>query len=222
VLKFTAAFLVAIIPVQDRPKPAQTPPMRVNILNVCAPSEPEQKDIAAALARIPQSPSFGRDYEITRGHTTGDDGAGSDWVRIRREFPRAMPLLAVQFSYSADPKEVRETAVFYSREAKDVMQVALEDQVAAGSSPAQVLASDTPVSHIRIERYGKPSLVLARCPQADQGEYEPLFRSASQIMASYRARLDAKQIVPSELGVNGGHRPVRVKPMGKRAAPESK
>jgi hypothetical protein len=222
VLKFTAAFLVAIIPAQDRAKPAPAPPMRVNILNVCAPAEPEQKEIAAALARIPQSASFGRDYEITRGHTTGDDGAGSDWVRIRREFPRAMPLLAVQFSYSAGAKEVRETAVFYSREAKDVMQVALEDQVAAGTSPAQVLASDTPVSHIRIERYGKPSLVLARCPQAEQGQYEPLFRSASQIMASYRARLDARQIVPAELGVNGGHRPVRVKPMGKRGSPESK
>ena len=211
---------------QEKPKKAQpqAPPMRVNILNVCAPNEAEQKEIAAALGRVPQRPSFGRDYEVTRGHTTMEDGSGSEWVRIRREFPRAMPLLAVQFSYSDDPKNTLETAVFYSREAKDVMQVALEDQVAGGTSPAAVLAADTPVSHIRIERFGKPSLVLARCPNVDQTAYEPLFRTASQIMAAYRARLDAKQIVPSELGrgPGGGHRPAGVKPMGRPRAPESK
>src|SRR5512142_1096454 len=100
--------------------------MRVNILNVCTPGAAEQKELAAALARIPQSTSFGRDYEVSRGHTTSDNGMGSDWVRIRREFPQAMPLLAVQFSYSADAQETQETAVFTSREAKDVMQVALE------------------------------------------------------------------------------------------------
>jgi hypothetical protein len=209
---------------QPGKSPPQAPPMRVNILNVCAPNEAEQKEIAAALGRVPQRPSFGRDYEITRGHTTVEDGFGSEWVRIRREFPKALPLLAVQFSYSDDPKTALETAVFYSREAKDVMQVALEDQVAGGTSPATVLAADTPVSHIRIERFGKPSLVLARCPNVDQTAYEPLFRTASQIMAAYRARLDAKQIVPSELGrgPGGGRRPAGVKPMRRPRAPESK
>ena len=210
---------------QQTKKPqAKAPPMRVSILNVCAPNEAEQKEIAAALGRVPQRPSFGRDYEITRGHTTAEEGPGSDWVRIRREFPKAMPLLAVQFSYSHDPKNTLETAVFYSREAKDVMQVALEDEVAAGASAAAVLAADTPVSHIRIERFGKPSLVLARCPNVDQAAYEPLFRSASQIMAAYRARLDAKQIVPSALGrgPGGGHRPAGVKPMERERPPESK
>jgi predicted nuclease of predicted toxin-antitoxin system len=227
VLKLASAMLLGwgmIGFAQEQPKKAQppAPPMRVNILNVCAPNEAEQKEIAAALGRVPQRPSFGRDYEITRGHTTAEDGA--DWVRIRREFPKAMPLLAVQFSYSVDPKNTLETAVFYSREAKDVMQVALEDQVASGTSPAAVLAADTPVSHIRIERFGKPSLVLARCGNVDQTAYEPLFRTASQIMAAYRARLDAKQIVPSELGrgPGGGHRPAGVKPMGRPRAPESK
>ena len=211
---------------QEKPKKpqAQAPPMRVNILNVCAPNEAEQKEIAAALGRVPQRPSFGRDYEVTRGHTTVEDGSGSEWVRIRREFPKAMPLLAVQFSYSDDPKTTLETAVFYSREAKDVMQVALEDQVAGGTSAAAVLAADTPVSHIRIERFGKPSLVLARCGNVDQTAYEPLFGAASQIMAAYRARLDAKQIVPSELGrgPGGRHRPAGVKPMGRPRAPDSK
>jgi hypothetical protein len=176
------------------------------------------------MARIPQQPTFARDYEVARGHTTADDPA--DWVRIRREFPKAMPLLAAQYSFSDDAKGVHETAVFYSREAKDVMQVALEDEVAAGMSAVAVLAADTPVSHIRVERFGKPSLVLARCPNADQSAYEPLFQTASQIMAAYRARLDAKKIVPAELrrgaGEDGGRRPVRVKPMGRQGAPESK
>ncbi len=213
-------------PAQEQKKNAapQQPPMRVNVLNVCSPAAAEQKEIAAALARIPQSTSFGRDYEVSRGHTTTDSGTGSDWVRIRREFPHAMPLLAVQFSYSSDSQETQETAVFYSREAKDVMQVALEDTVSAGSSPAAVLAADTPVSHIRIERYGKTSLVLARCPGADQAALEPLFRTASQIMSAYRSRLNVRQIVPAELGrlSDGGRRPINVKPMSKPSKPAPK
>ncbi len=199
---------------------SQQPPMRINVLNVCTPTDAEQKEIAGALARVSQRAAFGRDYEVSRGHTTDDNGNGSDWVRIRREFPASIPWLAVQFSYSSDPKESQETTVFYARETKDVMQVALEDVVSAGSSPATVLAADTPVSHIRIERYGKGSLVLARCPNADQARYEPLFATASQIMAHYRVRLKARQIVPAELGRlggnDGGHRPINVKPMRKR------
>jgi hypothetical protein len=116
--------------------------------------------------------------------------------------------------------------VFYSRESKDVLQVALEDRVSAGANAATVLAADTPVSHVRVERFGKSSLVLARCPSADQTSYEPLFRAASQIMASYRARLGVKQLVPAELARlssgNGGRRPANVKPMGKERPPESK
>ena len=214
--------LVAVAIAQEKEKQEhKPPPVRVNILNVCMPAESEQKEIAAALARIPQRPGFGPDYEVTRGHTTTDDGNSSDWVRIRREYLKDAPLRAVQFSFSVDAKDNRETAVFYSRDTKDVLQVALEDKVAAGSSPATVLASDTPVGHIRIERYGKPSLVLARCPDADQSTYEPLFRSASQIMSSYRTRLRARQIVPAELGrmiasPGDGHRPTKVKPMGQR------
>ena len=194
--------------------------MRVNILNVCAPSEAEKKEIAGALARLPAKPAFGRDFEISRGHTTGPDGPAADWVRIRREFSREGPFAAVQFSYTVSPDANREVEVFYAREAKDVLQVALEDQVSSGTSPANVIGANTPVGHIRLERYGKPSLVLARCPNVDQAAYEPLFSSASDVMARYRAALDAKQIVPAELarlnGPGGGYRPPKVKPMGKR------
>jgi hypothetical protein len=202
-------------------KTPPTPPIRVNVLNVCTPTDAEQKQIASALTRIPLRPSFGRDYEVTRGHTTTDDAAGSDWVRIRRDYLKDAPLRAAQFSYIVDAKEHRETVVFYSRDTKDVLQVALENEVTAGQTPAAVLAADTPVSHIRVERYGKPSLVLARCPHTDQSAYEPLFQSASQIMSSYRLRLQARQIVPAELGrmiasPGDGHRPTKVKPMGQR------
>lgn len=213
--------LAALALAQQPPKPPQAPPVRVNILNVCTPTDAEQKELAATLARIPQRFSFAPDYEVSRGHTTADDGTSSDWVRVRREYLKQVPLRSVQFSYIVDASANRETMVFYWREAKDVLQVALEDQVAAGTSPATVLAAETPVNHIRVERYGKQSLVLARCPNADQSAYEPLFAGASQIMARYRARLQVRQIVPSELGrlvtaPGDGRRPVRVKPMGKR------
>ncbi len=201
---------------------AKQPPVRVNVLNVCAPSPEEQKEISAALARIPAQPVFGPDYEVTRGHTTATDAPASDWVRLRREYRKSAPLLAAQFVFSTDSAGIRESVVFYSREAKDVMQVSLEDAVAAGTSPDAVLAVDTPVDHVRVQRFGKPSLVLARCPNADQTAYQPLFRTASQLMAAYRSALSARQLVPAELarlansGVGPGRRPPRVKPMGKR------
>ena len=94
---------------QEKPKKAQpqAPPMRVNILNVCAPNEAEQKEIAAALGRVPQRPSFGRDYEVTRGHTTMEDGSGSEWVRImlaRRRRCQCSRLKRYASSSNASPK----------------------------------------------------------------------------------------------------------------------
>ncbi|MGI9104470.1 MAG: hypothetical protein ACR2IF_18660 [Terriglobales bacterium] len=194
--------------------------MRVNILNVCTPAKAEQEEIAAALSRLPSKPNFARDYEISRGHTTSAEGAAADFVRIHRDLAKESPFLSVQFSYSVSANTNRETTVFHSREAKEVLQISLEDEVASGTSPASVIAADTPVGHIRIERYGKTSLVLARCPNADQSAYEPLFASASRVMAAYRVALDAKRIVPEELSrlltVGPGYYPPKIKPMGKR------
>ena len=61
------------------------------------------------------------------------------------------------------------------------------------------------MSRVRLERFGKSSVALARCsaaeggPAPDQSAYEPLFRSASEVLSHYRALLGVKAIVPEEL-----------------------
>ena len=177
--------------------------MRIHYLNVCTPAEPERKEIAAALARIPASSRFGPEFEVARGRSTMPEAPLANWVRVRREFPSEAPLSNVQYSISTDEKSIVETVVFRWRDPKDVMQVAIEDSVSASSKPAAVLASDTPASRVRVERFGKSSLALARCPQADQGAYEPIFAAASAILRKYRAALDVRRIVPRELALLG-------------------
>ncbi len=170
--------------------------VRINYLNVCAPSEEDQRSISAALAAIPASPHFAPDFEVARGRTT-DSGAAADWVRVRREIASG-PLTNVQYSMSVDSKGIIETGVFRWREPKDVLQVSIEDSVTAGT-PSMVLASDTPATRIRVERFGKNSLVAARCAQADQHALDPLFAAASALMTRYRAALGVRQTVPGEL-----------------------
>ncbi len=68
-----------------------------------------------------------------------------------------------------------------------------------------MLTANNPVSHLRLERFGKSSVALTRCsataagPAPDQSAYEPLFRSASEVLANYRGLLGVKNIVPQEL-----------------------
>ena len=197
------------------------PPVRVNVLNVCTPSAAEQKEIAAALARIPAVPRWGSDFEIARGRTTlSQDAAAaisgkaskasaqgpiSDWVRIRREFSGTVPFANALYSFSVDKRNMVETLVFPVRDPKDLMQVSISETVSAVTTPAAALAAGTPPDHIRLERFGKPSVVLARCtpgPQGqavDQSAYEPLFRRAGSILATYRRALGARRAVPEEL-----------------------
>jgi hypothetical protein len=58
---------------------------------------------------------------------------------------------------------------------------------------------------VRLERYGKSSIALARCnasengPAPDQSAYEPLFQTASEALTSYRRLLGVKHTVPAEL-----------------------
>ena len=86
---------------------------------------------------------------------------------------------------------------------------------------ASLLATNTPVTRISLERFAKSHLVLARCENVDQSKYESLFKMASDIMALYRAETGARAIVPADLGrltlgVGPGYRPPKVKPMVKR------
>jgi hypothetical protein len=199
----------------------QQPPVKVNVLNVCSPSEEEQRQIASALAHIPQKSSFSEEFEIDRGHSileqsadvleAGDPGSApsgletADWVRLRREFPSSSPFSRVQYSFSRGPKSMVETLVFLLRDPKDLMQIAIEASASPVTAPADMVATNTPASRIKLERFGKSSIVLARCqgsqekPAPDQSAYEPLFESASVIAAKYRDLLGVRRAVPAEL-----------------------
>jgi hypothetical protein len=207
-----AALSVALsVAAQEQPAPKQ-PEVRVNYINVCTPSEADQKEMAAALESISAKPAFVADFEVSRGRTTitqaspldPDTAAAtpekpivSKWVRIRRELG-AGQFSNAQYSFSTDDKDMMEMLVFRARELKGVLQISLQDTVTAGT-PEAVLASNTPVDRIRIERNGKASIVLTRCAGADQSKYEPLFRTGSDLLAKYRAALGVQQTVPLDL-----------------------
>jgi len=219
-------------------QPSQ-PQVKVNVLNVCSPSAEEKEAIDSALARIPKQPLFSPDFEIDRGRTSlqerpgflqpGESGQDSSesatarWVRIRREF-------SFQAMFSTDSKNMMETLVFRVRDPKDLMQVSIEDSASSVTSPATMLSTNTPVSRIKLERFGKSSVVLARCPAPeagpapDQSAYAPLFQSGSGIVANYRSQLRAAHIVPDELArvdLFSPSKPVP-KPAAKKSAPKNK
>jgi len=207
---------------QQSPDAASTQPrVKVNVLNVCTPSAEEQKEIAAALARIPKQPLFGPDFEISHGVSTLTDapnflqpGQGAQmsgepsvarYVRVRREFAVQALFSSVQYSFSDDGQSMVETLVLHVRDPKDLIQVSMEDSASAIGSVAAMVAANTPASRIRLERFGKSSVALARCsgaengPPPDQSAYEPQFRSASEILANYRRLLGVSRTVPAEL-----------------------
>ncbi len=210
----------------QQPPPAgpSQPQVKVNLLNVCAPSEEERKEIAAALARIPREPLFSRDFEISHGVSTLTDApnfiqpalggqntrvAGEEsvarYVRIRREFAVQATFASVQYSFSDDGQTMVETLVLHVRDAKDLIQVSLEDSATGLGSAGSMVAAKTPVSRVRLERFGKSSVALARCNAAeggqapDQSAYEPLFRGATEVLNSYRRLLAVGRTVPVEL-----------------------
>jgi CelD/BcsL family acetyltransferase involved in cellulose biosynthesis len=195
-----ALFTVVSAGVSAQGGPPSSPPqMRLNIVNVCTPNEGEEKQIAAALARMPERPVFSSDFEIARGHTTDKQGA-ADWVRLRREFVPDTPFSNVQFMLTISGGSVEESLVLHAKanQPGEPLQISLENEVTQGGA-AEVLRTDTPPSRIRLERFGKPSLVLARCPQTDQKAYDSLFRTAAERFARYRAALDVRGTVAPEL-----------------------
>lgn len=208
-------------PAQSPAGNAQQPQVKVNVLNVCAPSADQQKELSSALAKIPGKPAFGGDYEVARGRSSLDastpiPGMGSlplgevpaaDWVRVRREFPSASLFSNVQYSFSVDAKNMVETLVLRVRDPKpsDMMEVSVEDSASTVTSATAMLSTSTPVSRIRLERFGKSSVALTRCtgedgnPVTNQSAYEPIFHAASAIMERYRDALGARKMVPAEL-----------------------
>ena len=222
--------------------PATQPQVKVNVLNVCTPSAEEQKEITAALAKIPKQPLFASDFEVSRGrstltdmpamldagqpgHVAGEPSVAS-YVRLRHEFSVQAMFSSVQYSFSNDSQTMVETLVLHVRDPKDLIQVSLEDSASAVTSSETMLAVSTPVSRVRLERFGKSSVALARCqateggPAPDQSAYEPLFRSASEVMANYRSLLGVKKIVPEELAkVSGEFRRKADSPKSRLAKP---
>jgi hypothetical protein len=221
--KFLALLIgIASVGAACAQSPTQTPPkVKVNVLNVCNPSADEQQQIASALSRIPKQPLFSQDFEIDRGQsnlTVSPDflqpGSGAQpstdpgvatWVRIRKEFAVQALFSTVQYSFSMDPKTLLETIVFHVRDPKDLLEISIEDSASAVTTPVAMLDAKTPANHIKLARFGKPSVVLARCsapegsPAPDQSAYEPLFQSASAVINQYRSVLAARRLVPEEL-----------------------
>jgi hypothetical protein len=205
------------------------------MLNVCAPSAEDQKEIAAALAHIPRQPLFTEDFEVSRGRTTLTDKPGfveagqsarfsaepttALWVRMRREFSLQATFSTVQYSFSVDRQLMVETLVLRVRDPKDLMQVAIEDNASAVTTPVSMLSADTPPTRIKLERFGKASIVLARClgdpsagqPAPDQSAYDPLFRSGATILSAYRSLLGVRHTVPDELARMQQHAPAATK-----------
>ena len=208
---------------QEAKSAQQKPEVKVHMLNVCSPSAEEQQEIAAALAHVPRKPAFSEDFEVDRGRSVLDQSANplsavspaaaspaektiADFVRVRRDITGAGTYSTVQYSFSRDNHQMVETLVLRVRDPKDLLQLSIEDSASSVTTAAAMLASATPPGRIKLERFGKSSVVLARCsgtadsPPADQSAYEPLFASAASVLASFRTLVGAAILVPEELG----------------------
>lgn len=221
-----AAVITALYPCWAQERATEKPQVKVNVLNVCTPSQEEKQEISSTLERIPKHPSFSPDFEVDRGRSVLDANTNpltgvtaaqdshvasssqppsAQFVRIRREFPNGSPFSNVQYSFSRDSEQMVETLVFRLREPKDVLDVSIESSASSVTSASAMLSAETPAGRIKLERFGKSSVVLARCSAAtggravDQSAYEPLFSSASSILSDYRGILDSRKLVPEEL-----------------------
>jgi hypothetical protein len=245
-LRLVLSACAPLVAAQEPPgKPPSTQPqVKVNLLNVCTPSAEEQKEIAAALARIPKQPLFGTDFEVSRGrstlsdmpnflqpgqstHIAGEPSVAS-YVRIRREFSVQALFSSVQYSFSDDGQNMVETLVLHVRDPKDLIQVSLEDSASAVASPTAMLEANSPASRIRLERFGKSSVALARCAASeggsaiDQSAYQPLFHNASEILTNYRNLLAVRTAVPEELAKITGSAKSKSAPKTKTAPVDEK
>jgi hypothetical protein len=118
-------------------------------------------------------------------------------VRIRREFGEKALLRDAQYSLSVEGNAASEALALHLRDSREVLQILISDTVSG--SAAQVVKAATPPDRIRIERFGKGSIVLARCATVDQSAYEPLFAAAGGILEQYRTAMAVRTVVPAEL-----------------------
>lgn len=206
--------------VQTTPaKPDQSPPVKVNILNVCTPGEEEQQEMRSALARLPKAPAFITDYEISRGVSTLEEGTTAKYVRLRRELKSDSPLQTIQYSLSSDADNTIETLVFRGRDVKDLLALSIEDKLSTSvSKPSTVIQSDTPASRLRVERAGKTTVALARCEKVDQSRYESLFAQASATLAEYRRILKLRTMLASDIAWLGSGSASSGRPTGPKKA----
>ncbi len=129
----------------------------------------------------------------------------AEFVRIRRDFPNGETFSTAQYSFSRDKEQMVETLVFRLREAKDLLEISIESSASSVTTASAMLTAATPAGRVKLERFGKSSVVLARCsgsnggPAPDQSAYESLFASASSILSDYRGALDARKLIPAEL-----------------------
>jgi hypothetical protein len=187
------------------------PKIQVNFLNTCRPAAGDLEVMGRALAQVKERPRFGADFEISRGVTTlteaearaagapaGSAAMPSRWVRIRKEFPEKALLRDAQYSLSLDGGAASEALALHLREGKEVLQILISDTVSGGA--AEAVKATTRPDRIRIERFGKGSIVLARCGGVDQSAYEPMFAAAGGILEQYRTAMAVRTVIPSELG----------------------
>jgi hypothetical protein len=214
--------LAATLQAQAPPSPSE-PKIQVNFLNSCHPPSADLDEMNRALARVKEKPKFSADFEIARGvttlteaeaHATGvrADSGPSAWVRIRHEFPEKALLSDAQYSLSVEGGSASEALALHLRDSKEALQILISDSVTGSATEA--VQADTPPDRVRVERFGKSSIVLARCPGIDQSAYEPVFQTAGEILVTYRSAMAVKTVAPAELAHLPGGKEARAKASG--------
>jgi hypothetical protein len=119
---------------------------------------------------------------------------------VRREFAPDSKFSTVQYSISNNGKNMIETLVLTGRDVKELRQISIEDTVSSHAADVNaLLAVNTPASRVKVERFGKSSVALARCEGADQSKYAAIFSAASSLMAGYRKSLSLRSMLGTEL-----------------------
>ncbi len=203
---------------QDATSAESKPQVHYSYLNVCTPGEPEKQAITSALGRIPRQPKYSADFELTRGHTSLQNAPSARYVRLRRELAADQFFSNVQYSISTDADKTTETLVFKVKDPKDLLLISIEDSVSSSATaPGAVLTVDTPVSRVRLERFGKSSIVLARCDAGGQAAYESLFTRATRLLAEYRKNLGLRGMFRTDLAWVGAAPKEKTKPIERHA-----